>query len=477
MASIFARFFGRTVSEAAGVAAGIAVASPLRPVVQLVENETWALHPDKPVPVEVAAAIVAEDVEALDWGREQASFTGFPQDSFDAILGEQLNAPGIPQLFEAWRRDLIDDATFTHGLRKAKLETRWDAPLKALKQRLLSLDQLANARQQGFIDTARQHSEAALQGQDADRADIAFELSGLPLGVETMQFAANRGLVDRATFDQAIREGHTKTKYTELAWALRQPVLSASEYARLHLKGWIDVAAMNAGGALHGYTPEQMNLLYLGQGRPAAPGQMATAAARGIDGPAGRPVDRAQFLTAIQQSDIRPEYGPMLWETRFLYPPLFQLSRLVTAGAISADTAADWARKDRYPPEVVTALHDFWSRGSTATADPHVGRAQTHLWNTTHNSYRDDEIDAAQARGALTTLGLDTAAQTQVLALWDAEKALIRRQLSPADIRKAYRKQDLNVATGLAWTRDDAKARLVELGYDSEDAENYLNIG
>src|SRR5881409_2740463 len=106
MASIFARFFGRTVSEAAGVAAGIAVASPLRPVVQLVEIETWALHPDKPVPAPLAAAIVAEDVERDEWGREQASFTGFSGDSFEAMLGEALNAPGLGELFEAWRRDL-----------------------------------------------------------------------------------------------------------------------------------------------------------------------------------------------------------------------------------------------------------------------------------------------------------------------------------------------------------------------------------
>jgi hypothetical protein len=46
----------------------------------------------------------------------------------------------------------------------------------------------------------------------------------------------------------------------------------------------------------------------------------------------------------------------MLWDSRFLYPPLFQLSRLVASGAIDSKTAADWATKDRYPPEVVKKL-------------------------------------------------------------------------------------------------------------------------
>src|SRR5205823_2059586 len=102
---------------------------------------------------------------------------------------------------------------------------------------------------------------------------------------------------------------------------------NASEYATLYLKGWITETDMNTGGALHGFTPAQMNLMYLERGRPAAPGQMATAAVRGINGPDGTPMNKDQFLKGIRQSDIRPEWGEMLWESRFLYPPLFQLTR------------------------------------------------------------------------------------------------------------------------------------------------------
>ncbi len=188
-----------------------------------------------------------------------------------------------------------------------------------------------------------------LQGTLEQRLGASFKLVSDQLeqvfrGVGEMQTARNRGLVDDATFAQAIREGHTKTKYTGLADALRHPVLSAVQYSTLFLKGWIDKGARDKGGALTGYTTEQMDLLYLAQGRPAAPGQMATAACRGIDGPKGRPVDREQFLDAIKQSDIRPEYGPMLWDTRFLYPPLFQISRLVAAGDIDPATGAEWSR-------------------------------------------------------------------------------------------------------------------------------------
>ena len=474
--AIFSKFFGRAASDAAGFAAGIAVGPALGPVVQEVVNRAWEAHPDKRIDAGTSAAIVAEDVELRDWGANEAAAHGFNGDRFDAMLGEALNAPGLGPLFELWRRDLISDGDFAHGLRKAKLEGRWDGPLEGLRDVLLSPSELANARQQGFVDDARQHAEAGKQGVTPDRADIQFELSGLPLGVETMQQALNRGLVTRAEFDQAIREGHTKTKYTELAAALREPVLSASEYATLHLKGWITEDEMNAGGKLRGFTPEQMHLLYLERGRPASPSQMATAAARGINGPDGKPVDRAQFLKAIAQSDIRPEYGPTLWDARFLYPSLFQLSRLVTAGAITADVAADWATKDRYPPEVVDVLRAFWRGGTTASTDAHVGKAQTQLWTTLHRSYIAGESTKTAARPVLASLGMNTAAQDAVLALWDTERGLVRKQLTPAQIKKAYTKGIKNQATGATWTRDDALAALIERGYATTEANEFLDL-
>lgn len=451
-----------------GYALGTAAGPALEPFTQDLANAGWELNQVMPLDAGDLAEIVAEDVERRSWGESEASLTGVNAERFGALVGAALNAPGIGQLFEAYRRNLIDDAAFTHGLRKARLEPSWDEPLRALKQRLLSLDELANARQQGFISDARQRSEAALQGIDSERADIQFQLSGLPPGVETAQFAANRGLVDRGTFDQIVREGHTKTKYTDLLWALRQPVLSAQLYATLHLKGWISVAEMNTGGALHGYTPEQMNQMYLSMGRPAAPGYMWTAAARGIDGPAGRPVDEAQFQKAIAESDIRPEYGPMLWGIRYTYPPLFQINRLVQSGAIDAATAVEWATKDRLAPEVVAALGRYWQAGGTSGTDTHVAKAQTMLWGTVHRSFLANESDDADAEAAMTAAGVPADAQPAILDLWKHERALVRKQLTPAQVKKRYRETQI--------TRDDAAAELVARGYSLDDANAYLDL-
>jgi len=473
--AFFTKFFGRTVSEGAAFALGVATAPVLAPAVRELQNEANALHAVVPPDVGVLAAGVAQgqvdEAQARDWAKQR----GYGDPQFDALVAIADNGPGLPQLFEAWRRDLIGDDEFTLGLKRLSIEDQWVPALHALKGRLLSLSELANARQQGFVDETQQKSESDLQGLDAGRAEILFQLSGLPLGVETMQQALNRGLIDRVTFDQAIREGHTKTKYTSLAAQLAKPVLHATDYAGLHLRGWITETEMNTGGALSGYSPEHMHLLYLNRGRPAAPGQMATAAARGIDGPAGTPMDRAQFLKGIAESDIRPEWGPMLWEARFLYPPLFQLTRLVQGGAIDPATAADWATKDRYPPEVVSALLAYWQSPTAAKADPHLAKAQTQLWTTTHRSYLSGESDDQVASAALAEAGVTAPTIPQVIALWSHERDLIRKQLTPAQVKKAYIKAVVNEATGQPWTKDDALAGLLERGYSHTDATTFLD--
>jgi hypothetical protein len=472
----FTKFFGRTASEGAAFALGVAVGPVLQPAVRELENQAWSTYTTRPLTPGDAAEIVAEDVALQPWGEQEASLTGVDTERFDKLMEATRNAPDLAFAFELWRRNLASDADFEHALRKARLEPRWIDPLKALKQVLLSPAELANARQQMFIDEARQKSEAALQGIDAERADIQFKLAGLPPGPETGQAAANRNLIDRATFDQIIAEGHTKTKYTDLLWALRHPVLQATVWARLRLKGWKTQAESDAGGALTGYSSEQMNDLYLSMGRPAAPGQMATAAARGIDGPDGVPMNEAQFLKGIRESDIRPEWGPMLWASRFLYPPLFQINRLVTAGAIPTATAVEWAHKDRYAPEVVTALRDYWNSLPGAKGDPHVTKADNQLWATTHSSYKAREIGVTQARSSFAVLGISRAAQDEILARWNAELALTRKQLTAAQIKKAYAKVVKNEATGQPWTLADAIDALVNQGYSVEGATQYLDI-
>jgi hypothetical protein len=459
MASIFARFFGRTVSEAAGVAAGIAVAAPLRPVVQLVENETWAIHPDKPVPAPLAAAIVAEDVERQPWGEQQASWTGFSADSFDAMLGEALNAPGLGELFEAWRRSLIDDAAFTHGLRKAKLEPRWDAPLKALKLRLLSSDELANAQQQQFIDEARANEEAALQGVTAERQQIRFRLAGLPPGVATAQEYLNRGLIDDATFDQIVAEGHTKTKYTDVLRRGARFVLSPINYVEGRLRGWLTDAEMYAGTALHGVTQEDTHLLFQIHGRPLSWHQVWIGLQRGgvYDGPTTDIA--APFLKALQESNIRPEWYNLAWAQRYTYPSAFVMRALTADGTLTAAQAEADLIDMGWRPDRAKQAATKW-----AGTDTTGGKEQTKA--ELIDEFEGGFITESELRDHLTALGWQGAALDLEVHLADARRIKSWRDKGITALGKRY----------VASTMDQAAADgyLQELGVTDPDTRGRI---
>lgn len=422
------------------------------------------------------AGIVAEDVEQETWGAGEVARSGLNEERFKALLGEALNAPGLGELYAMWRRGAITPEQFAHGLRKAKLEPSWDTPLRALHDVLLSPDTLANARQQGFVSVDRQHAESALQGVTSERADVLFELSGNPPGPGELQRALNRGVIDRATFDQAIREGRTKTKYTGFYETMARQLLTASTYVTAFLKGHISRDQMHAGIAQWGYTSEDGDLWYESEGRPASVHQIHIGYARGAK-LAGASDEQDAIRKAVAQSDIRPEYADLLYAGRYSYPSAFVLRSLVQSGALTAKEGEALLLESGWKPDLAAKVAATWSgAGSGPTADTHEAKAQTQLWGTTHRSYIAGEIADTQARASLAKAGVPTGSVAAVLSAWQAERELIRKQLTPAQIKRAFLKASKNYATGLPWTRDDALAALLSRGYSVTDANDFLDI-
>lgn len=496
MAGLLTRFFGRTASEGAAFALGTAASPALGPAVQALANEAWQHYPDRPLAAATLAEGVASGQVDRAWAETEAGNTGVNGDRFGRLVRIFDTGPGVAEAFSLWRRGSIDEAGFRRALKREGLEQEWVDALTDEKNVLLSPEQVALGIVRSLLDdpgflpvdlatgggTVPSYpvsgidpvDEAGKSGTTRERLRVMVGEIGLPMSAQQAASALFRGIIRRPDYNRAILEGDTRPEWADPILEQAREIATASDYVTAHLKGWIDEAAMYAGTARHGMSEADTRLMFLRSGRPAAPGQMATAIARGVDGPDGSPMDEAQFLKGIRQSDIRPEWGGMLYGIRHTYPPLFQLTRLVTAGIIDADTAAKWATYDRYAPEVVTALHRAWTQPTAAPDDTHTGKAQVQLWTRTHNSYLAGEVDEATARGKLTQAGVTAAAVPQVLALWDHERELVRKQLTPAQIKKAYAKPVQNPATGQPWTLADATAALVARGYSLADAQTFL---
>src|SRR5205823_15031670 len=138
-----------------------------------------------------------------------------------------------------------------------------------------------------------------------------------------------------------------------------------------------------------------------------------------------------------------------LWDIRYAYPAVFQVNRLVLGKAITPDVGRDWLEKQRYAPEVLDAFTQFWtaSVGDTAVpADPWVTQAFSQLWGTTHRTFIASESNEDDATARFTAIGIAPDAQPYILELWRLERELIRKQLTPAQIKKAYAKLSKNYA-------------------------------
>jgi hypothetical protein len=506
---------GNPLLAVASYGIGRAISPILVPGITDLENYAWSTHRIRPLSVEASAALWVEGVWEKERADTEASYTGFSTSRLEAIQQLLNDPPAVELLYQLWRRNQIDPDKFNEALKHLRVEEDYWKGLRALRDIRLSAEAVANAVQQGHMpndgilpqidptiivptgyhagpapdDAGPSHvpltqiavdptTEAAAHGVDVDRLKILANLVGLPPGPEALLTMWNRSLIDEESVDAGIREGHMKTKWAHAYKRMRWAVLTAPEYAELRLRDWISEDEMNKGGALTGHTPEQMLNLYRNRGRTATPRQVWLAWARGKTGPRGVPADFIDHEQAIRRSNIRPEYAEMLWEIRFNYPPLFQLGRLVTVGAIDPATAALWAKYQLYGPDVVDALTLYWESvypgpvgGTTGKpkAQPRVKSAQTTAITEIRSAFLIGQADETAARGWLGRIGVEQDEIDGMLPIWQVMLEVPQKGLSAAQIKKAYQ----NLPS--QWPRDRAISELDLLGYTADDAATILD--
>ena len=472
---VVAGLLGSAASEAAGFAAGVAIGPTMRPVVQFLENEAWKAQPDRPPTIYTVVQGVAQgqiaEAPAREWAHEQ----GFNDAVFDALKAAANSGPAFGELLNAYRRGLLDQGGFQTGLNRLAIEPQWWTALRGLARTHLSPAEAANARQQQFITRDQQLQTAGLYGVVPADAEVQFELAGLPPGVETGLEMWRRGIIGQAEFAQIVAEGHTKTKYTAELEQLRRQLLSAALAVRAHLKGHIDAAEMHNRGAEWGYSPADMDLWYQAEGRPATTHQIHIGYARGSD--VQGLSEQEAIKQAVAQSDVRPEYGPVLYAGRYTLPTPFVMRTLTQSGVWSEAKAAQRLKEAGWIPADADEAAAAWAGGGAGpSADPHLQKADSQVWTTLHKAYLGSVVDAATVAQGFHPLGIQTAARQPILDRWTFERELERKRLTPAQVKKALGESVLNPATGATWTQNDALAYLIELGYSTADARTFLEI-
>jgi hypothetical protein len=472
-----------------GFALGTAAGPSLEPFVQHLANDAWELNQVVPPEVYVLAEGVAQGQvnksDALDWAHKQ----GIGDKAFNALVDIANVGPPLGLAYEAWRRGQLTEAEFQTALRRLGIEDAWFDALKALKHDRLDLGAVATAVHRGVMDDAGllvqqvptgpgnvpripvssldTLAEFAAQGIDPERARVLVADTGLPLSLGEMLSLYNRNKVTATDVKVSIAESNVRNEYMNVALDLARRLLTPHEYAEAELRGVKTRAEAQSGANLSGVTDADYVTIFENLGRPLNVHEITTALARGGTYGGDYSTVPQPYRDAIRRSAIRPEYADLAFHNRFTYPSAFVLRSLAQAGDLGDRAAIQNVLEEiGWKPSFARQVSTAWTTGG-GTADPHVTKAQNQLWTRAHSSFVGEMIDGPTATSAIEAAGVSAATSPAVLALWTHERSLIRKQLTPAQVKKAFK-------DGL-YTRQQAIDELLARGYDQADAVTLLD--
>ena len=479
-----------------GYALGTAAGPALYPFVQDLETQAYALAQFAPLPIETAAEIAAENFAQLGAMETEATLTGYNKTRFDLLYDVTLTGPGMGTVLRLAQRQSEQKVDVNFALRKAKLDPQFDAAVLNLANERLSVADLAYMIVRGVLPDKgtlpsplptkpdqlklpQQLSldpvvEASLSGWDKTRLQAMVDRSGLAMGPVQAAQAYYRGILTLNDYYLTIARGDLYPAFADPVLQVSAQIPTVGEMMEHALRGYDTFANAQKNAARHGMSLADSQLVYEDMGRAINPHQVTIGLARGGKYDGNPTTAPSPWLEALQRGNVRPEWYDLAFHAeQYTFPSAFVFRQLLRDGAITQAQGQQYFLEIGWPPSLAQAVSQAYGT-TTATADPHVGKAQTQLWGTTHKSYVAGEIDDPTATTALSAAGVGAAAVPAVLSLWDEERSLIRKQLSPAQVKKAYSEGVQNPATGAPWSLADATAALLARGYDQADATTLL---
>lgn len=233
------------------------------------------------------------------------------------------------------------------------------------------------------------------------------------------------------------------------------------------LRGYHDLQWAIEQAARHGMSPEDALIIYQNQGRPMAVSNIQKALARGgvFKPQPGELTD--PFEASIVEGNLKPAYYDLAKQLRFTMPSAFAIRQLAQSGVWDAAQTAKVLKESGWVPEYADQVAAAWaSNSSAATAQPWAKRAETQLWTATHKGYIGGEVTESEADAALVSIGVGQQERAEVFRLWNEEKNITVKPLTPSQIKRAYKSNELTI--------DDAVARLELQHYTDADARTYL---
>lgn len=501
---------GQWATLLAGTATGMVMQAGLGSLftnwIQPSMGELMREKPNMPLSAEAAAAA---QLKGLSWGPDlwtDAGQAGINEDRFRVMMGLQANVVGATEILELLNRKEITADQANAMFRRAGWDHDSAQWMFRLRHTLISIQDAAQMWNRDIVTTEQGRDLAERQGWAAEDFDRFAALGGEPPDLTTLMLAWQRGVLDESDVDRAIIQGPLRKEWIPAIKQLRWAPLPPTEVADAVNQGHMDLAVATAVAAQSGVTAEDFAVIVANAGIPPGPQEALDWVSRGL-------ITEDEFRTAFLESRIKNKYIDLYLQSRFTILTMAEIRSLYAKGAMdqaqalsrlmmrgySADDAAiiiagaksekAAANRDLTKAEFVAMYTDqLITRDEFILAAETLGYDATEadelatladirrlrkFWDAaltrTRSEYVTRRIDLNEASAALDALLIPSNARDGYIQLWDIEKSVVTKELTPAQIVSAAGKGFLDLST--------ATNRLVGQGYDPGDASILLKLG
>lgn len=362
-------------------------------------------------PALAADAVVRNVLPGGDWAGE-AELAGIDRARFDALVMLAGNPPGPQELLEQWRFGQITDGELEHGIRQGRLKDEWIDFYKAQRHLPLSAGDAVRAAVQNHVSYDYARRVADMWGVAGDEFDVLYQTAGRPPGIQEMLSLWRRGIVTEADVDQAVRESDVKDKYLGPIKRLAEYVPPPRTVTTLLSHGAIDRATAEDLFRKYGLSPELA----------------AAYAASAVHA-------KAATHKELASGQVSSLYADRLISRDAAVADLVRIGYSTSEAGLILDLADDRARQ----------------------------KIRTQAVNRVRTLFVGHKIDRAGAESDLAKIGVAADQVAELLPLWAIEQSTPTKQLTQAELTRAFRAQVIDL--------DTFRARLRGLGYDQADAD------
>lgn len=484
------RLLGSAISNATGYALGTAVSPTLVPFVQSLENEAWGTHQAKPLQATDVAEAAARGFIPVGQANDEATNTGVVDWRMTILRQLAGQSPPLESLMALRRRNVIGEGELDAGIEQLGYLPEWRPHVKALRNVLPSVTDMVrfavrevyNPAQRSALDLDAEFPDAFAQdaatvGLSAVRAGQYWAAHWELPSAEQMAAMLFRGELNETAFEGGLKALDFAPTWRPKLQTILRPIPPLSDMIRFAVR---DV-----------YTPATVARFGLNDDFPAVFAQQA--ALHGMETPYPQQywaahwrlpsalqgyrmlwrgeINQGDLDVLLKALDYPPFWRDKLANIGHLVPGRIDLKRMLRHGILDrAEVKAGYIKLGYVPAdaESLTLIAEA-ELDTTATAQPYLTRARSRLYTVAHNEYVDGSLGDPEATALLGQIGVPAAQRAPILAVWQTERDVQRLELTPAQIKKAYKKDIYDEAT--------ATAELIERGMTAEDVVTFLQSG